>query len=198
MNIFYLSPNPVVAAQMACDKHVVKMVVESAQMLSTAHRMLDGEQVIVPSKSGKRMVKQWLLSDARDTLLYKSAHPNHPSTVWTRLSSGNYQWHYEYFVALCDEYTHRYGKVHMTDTKLRNALATHPTNIHQGRQTTMALAMNQNPECQFPNDPIKSYRMFYKTKSFKMVWTNRNVPTWYKKSEKSSEKNLTNHESMLY
>ena len=44
MNIFYLDRDPVIAAQMMCDKHVVKMILESAQMLSTAHRVLDGDE----------------------------------------------------------------------------------------------------------------------------------------------------------
>ena len=57
MNIFILDTDPIVAAQWQCDKHVVKMIVESAQMLSTAHRILDGEQTRRPSKSGKTMVK---------------------------------------------------------------------------------------------------------------------------------------------
>ena len=43
MNIFVLDRNPVIAAQMQCDKHIVKMIVESGQMLSTVHRMLDGK-----------------------------------------------------------------------------------------------------------------------------------------------------------
>ena len=57
MNIFVLNKDPVLAAQEQCDKHVVKMIVESAQMLSTAHRMLDGQVYRKPSKSGKTMIK---------------------------------------------------------------------------------------------------------------------------------------------
>ena len=63
MNIFILDEDPVVAAQLQCDKHVVKMIVECAQMLSTAHRMLDGEEYRAPSKSGKRIVKKWQLQE---------------------------------------------------------------------------------------------------------------------------------------
>ncbi len=57
MNIFVLDEDPVISAQMMCDKHIPKMIVEAAQMLSTAHRMLDGYMEKRPSKSGKRMVK---------------------------------------------------------------------------------------------------------------------------------------------
>ena len=64
MNIFYVDSDPVVAAEMMCDKHVVKMILESAQILSTAHRVLDGDE------------------RADIDGLYKTAHKNHPSTVW--------------------------------------------------------------------------------------------------------------------
>jgi hypothetical protein len=45
MNIFYLDKDPIKAAEYSCDKHVVKMILESAQMLCTAHRVLDGENI---------------------------------------------------------------------------------------------------------------------------------------------------------
>ena len=69
MNIFILHEYPVEAAQLQCDKHVVKMIVESAQMLCTAHRMLDGTQVM--NDKGK-LVKKWTLNDDRDTWFYRS------------------------------------------------------------------------------------------------------------------------------
>ena len=69
MNVFVLDDDPVVAAQLQCDKHVVKMIVESAQMLSTIHRMLDGTKEKRPSKSGKRMVDYYRLHDEREDVL---------------------------------------------------------------------------------------------------------------------------------
>ena len=77
MNIFILDNDPAIAAKLQCDKHVVKMIVESAQMLSTAHRMLDGDQELRPSKSGKRMVKYWVLPDSREEIIYKAVHTCH-------------------------------------------------------------------------------------------------------------------------
>ena len=123
MNIFVLDNDPVKAAQLQCDKHVVKMIVESAQMLSTTHRMLDGKELKRPSKSGRTMVKYYELPDEREDILYKAVHFNHPCTVWSRESCCNYSWHYEHFIALCDEYKYRYGKTHSTDSKLRDILA---------------------------------------------------------------------------
>jgi len=95
-------------------------------------------------------------------------------------SSENYNWHYEHFVALCDEYKYRYGKEHMSDTKLREILASPPNNIPNGSLTKQPLAMKANPECMF-EDVVKSYRAFYQTKQFrfKMRWTDRPVPNWF-------------------
>ena len=149
MNIFALSPVPEVAAKWHCDKHVPKMIVESAQMLSTAHRVLDGILDRRPSKSGKTRVKYWELGDDREDILYKAVHVGHPCTVWTMESLSNYQWHYKHFIALCDEYKYRYNKTHSSDTKLRNVLSTIPDNIPTIPQTEFKLAMKSNPECMF-------------------------------------------------
>ena len=92
MNLFILDKDPIKAAQLQCDKHVVKMIVESAQMLSTAHRMLDGIETRRRSKSGKTMSKYWELPDDRESVLYKAVHMGHPCTVWTMQNDNNYQW----------------------------------------------------------------------------------------------------------
>jgi hypothetical protein len=182
MNLFILSHDPVEAAQLQCDKHAVKMIVESAQMLSTVHRMLDGTLKRAPSKSGKTMSKHWTLPDDREGVLYKAVHMSHPCTVWTMQSNSNYIWHWTHFAALCDEYTYRYGKVHATDKLLRKKLKELPNNIPIGPLTHQPLAMKANPECMHPDDPVRSYREFYQTKQtrFKMVWTKREIPEWFK------------------
>ncbi len=181
MNIFVLDNDPVKAAQLQCDKHIPKMVVESAQMLSTVHRMLDGVVEMRPSKSGKRMVKYWKLDDSRENILYNAVHMNHPCTVWTRENCCNYNWHYKHFMALCKEYTYRYGKMHMSEIKLALILRNAPSNIeHSKDKSPFKLAMGTNPECMF-EDAVKSYRAFYQTKQsrFKMKWTKRAVPDWF-------------------
>lgn len=182
MNRFRIEETPKKSAESHCDKHVPKMVVEEAQMLSTAHRMLDGTIELRPSKSGKRMVKYWKLDDDREDVLYKAVHMNHPCTIWSRQTKGNYLWAYELFVALCDEYSYRYGRIHLTDHLLRWDLKEPPKNIDQSMEVTpFPLAMGSNPECMFPEDPIKSYRLFYQTKQdrFDMVWSKRPVPGWF-------------------
>ena len=75
MNLFILDESPVKAARMQCDKHVVKMIVESAQMMSTANRILDGKETKRPSKSGKTMTKYWELPDKREDILEKINPP---------------------------------------------------------------------------------------------------------------------------
>lgn len=183
MNIFVLDRNPITAAQLQCDKHVVKMIVESAQMLSTAHRMLDGYVEKRPSKSGKRMINYWVHPNPEmEDILYKAVHHGHPCTVWTMQTNANYEWHYKHFVALCDEYTYRYGKVHGTDTKLRDILIKPPSNIKWSNlYTDFALAMTHEPQCIHKGDPVRSYQEYYQTKQdrFNMIWSKRDVPEWF-------------------
>lgn len=181
MNLFYLDTDPVKAAQEQCDKHVVKMIVESAQMLSTAHRMLDGKMIETRSKTGRKG-KYYELTDAREQLLYKAVHHYHPCTVWTMKSNSNYNWHWVHFKALCEEYTYRYGKVHKTDDLLKDSLYQSPRNIAVGPLSPLPLAMGAAPECIDYSDPVGSYRKFYQTKQarFKMAWTKREIPGWFK------------------
>ena len=182
MNIFVLSTDPILAAQMQCDKHVVKMTLESAQMLSTAHRVLDGTPTKIPSKSGKRMINAWKLDDPiAEKFLYKSVHVNHPCTQWTMESAENYRWHFEHFSALAREFNHRFHKPHLSWTTLCDALTHHPKNIESHGLTPFRLAMGDYPHLMDPQNPVESYRAFYKTKQsrFEMKWTNRHVPEWF-------------------
>ena len=107
MNIFYLHKNPEKAAKLQYNKHVVKMILESAQMLCTAHHVYGNP----------------------DDAPYKQAHLNHPSTIWARESRPNYFWLYEHMITLGQEYTKRYGKIHTTIDKCRFALSFCPDGI---------------------------------------------------------------------
>ena len=180
MNIFVLDDSPETSAKYMCDKHINKMVVESAQMLCTAHRMLDGIETKRASVSGKRFLTYFEMPEPDESLLYRAAHLKHPCNIWIRETEGNYHWLYDHFMYLGEEYTYRYGKVHMTDTKLRQALKQVPTNIPDIGPTKFKLAMGSNPECIF-EDAVKSYRAFYHTKEerFNLVWTKRMIPDWW-------------------
>ena len=99
------------------DKHVTKMIVETAQLLSTAHRFLDGNMVIQKNPSGRKM-KRWMLDDDRNDVLYLASHIKHPSAIWCRESNNNYNWLYCHLVELIEEYKYRYGnKKHKTENK---------------------------------------------------------------------------------
>lgn len=156
MNIFYLDNNPSVAAQAMTDKHVVKMILESAQLLCTAHRVLDGEPVIQRSVNGRRLTRY--SHPTLDDVLYKSTHINHPSGVWVRESKANYLWLYEHFLTLCSEYTNRYNRTHATYERLGILLRATPLSLTSAPFTPIKLAM---PKPYHLPDPVESYRVYY-------------------------------------
>ena len=178
MNIFILNEDPVRSALDQCDKHIVKMPLESAQMLSTAHRILDGTETKRPSKSGKTMVKYWTLDSQFENIIYAVAHRGHPCTVWTMETKANYTWHYEHFVALSEEYKYRYNREHLSFTKLKDILRNPPKNIPDGGLTPFPQAM---PDDAKDSDPIKAYRNYYGMyKKELAVWNNgRPAPNWW-------------------
>lgn len=176
MNLFYLDTRPEKCATLHCDKHVVKMIIEYAQLMSTAHRMIDGIEYEAQSKLGRR-VRRWKHpNNNMDNVLYKASHINHPTAVWVRSSWGNYRYLYKLFCALCDEYTYRYGKVHLTDIKLRQLLEEPPKNIPTTRFTAPPPAM---PDDVKSTNVVEAYQNYYnKYKRDFARWTNRPVPSF--------------------
>jgi hypothetical protein len=159
MNIFYLDRIPEKCAEMHVDKHCVKMILEYAQLLSTAHRVIDGTQSVGLSKTGRKQTR-YVLPDERESILYSATHINHPSAVWCRQNTKNYLWLYWLLVALCKEYSYRYGKVHKCQSSgLVEALHTSPNNIPVGEFTEPTPAMPD--ACKVSGDSIQSYRNYY-------------------------------------
>lgn len=175
MNVFYLNEDPKVCAEEHCDKHVVKMVIEYAQLLSTAHRVLDGTLYSGKTKTGRR-AKRWSLADGRDSRLYLASHVKHPDEIWVQQSCGNYNYLYNLFVNLCDEYTRRYGKVHETDRKLRNILALRPENIPCGEFTEPPQCMPDHCKAE---DPITAYKNYYIMEKKDFATWKTKTPEWY-------------------
>ena len=177
MNIFYLDKNPSIAAEMACDKHVVKMILESAQLLSTAHRVIDGDEYA--DKVG----------------LYKMAHKNHPSTIWTRTSTENYMWLNRYFGALCREYTYRYGKHHASE-RLLGPLAHVPKGLTYSGFTDPPQCM---PDYCKGEDTVLAYQNYYiLEKSDFATWKNREKPEWFNdKNNKDGIRKSTEEKRIL-
>lgn len=176
MNIFFLDWNPQLAAQYHNDKHVVKMIVESTQMLSTAHRILDGEFTTYVNNYGKTK-KHWQLDEYRyESNLYFATHYNHKCNVWVRESSANYLWLYRLYRALCDEFEYRYNNVHKS-SMLSGLLEQLPQNIPIDEITHVPLAMND----EFKKvNPIESYRDFYFHDKYSFsIWSKRETPQWF-------------------
>ena len=153
MNIFHLDKNPKTCAEYHCDKHVVKMILETAQMLSTAYRknFNDGEK------------------------LYKSAYPNHPMTLWVGSTGENFFWSIQLLDQLLYQYTLRYSKVHKT-IKISTLFHSKYKKWHdfKGEFTTPPLCMPDEFKC---DDYVQSYKNYYlnKKKSF-AKYTNTPTP----------------------
>lgn len=180
MNIFIVHEDPVIAAQMLCDQHVVKMVTESVQMLSTCHRVLDGVMSKQPSNSGKRMVPRYKLDDCRDVVLYHAVHFKHPCNIWIREDIRNYNWLFTHTYALCQEYTMRYKKTHACQS-IVNYLATvgHPRYM-PGPSSKIQTFVQAMPDEYKDKDPVVAYRNFYiGSKSRFARWKYRKAPKWY-------------------
>ena len=195
MNIFYLDREPKTCAQMHVDKHVVKMILEYCQLLSTAHRVIDGTETTekkyvqgsLPARY--RNVKRWIIPDKYthgkvklNDVLYSATHVNHPSAVWCRQSLLNYKWLHKLLVELCSEYTYRYGKVHKCqEIGLVEYLSTPPFNIPHTPFTGPTPAMPD--ACKVPGDSLQSYRNYYYMEKQRM-WSwqgkinSRNRPQW--------------------
>ena len=178
MNIFYLSDSITECAQHHVDRHCVKMILEYAQLLSTAHRVLDGKETIELSKSNRK-VRRWKLDTAGDTILYSATHMNHPSAIWARASKANYKWLTLLLKELCAEYTYRYGKVHkcerdgLVDYLLNNV----PLDISNKEFTEPTPAMPD--EFKVSGSSVQSYRNYYiGSKSRMFNWKKREMPEW--------------------
>ena len=183
MNIFYLHPEPTTCAQYHVDKHVVKMILEYAQLLSTTHRVLDGERIIGKSPSGRKQTQYILEHDNDNKLMYKATHMNHPSAQWVRESDENYKWLAKLLQETCKEYTYRYGKKHKVErsglmSKLLNKV---PRHIPKGEWTEPTPAMPDHYKV--PGDHLESYHNYYRGDKPRMFsWKNREVPPFINKN----------------
>ena len=166
MNIFYLDRDPAIAARFHNDKHTIKMILESAQLLSTAHRLLDGTNNVLP--------------DDRNGILYRATHKNHPSAIWVRSDLDHYRWVYNLLYFLIAEYRYRYkDRAHKTE-RLLPYLLDAPHNISMDGP----LAMVDPPQC-MPDDCkhedcVTAYRQYYKKHKYHIAkWTRREQPEWW-------------------
>ena len=203
MNIFYLDHNPVKCAEYHVDKHVVKMILEYCQLLSTAHRVIDGIETITPVyvkgslPARYRNVKKWKLLDSRESVLYSATHVNHPSAVWCRQSDSNYIWLSKLLMELCKEYTYRYGKVHKceADGLVKTLFWNLPKNLPKAVSFTGPTPAMPDA-CKVPGDSLKSYRNYYimekqRMWSWKGKINKREVPVFMKEWFQQMNSSLT-------
>jgi hypothetical protein len=156
MNIFLLDTDTKKCAQYHCDKHVVKMILETAQLLCGVHHMTD---------------------QVTDQVPYKLSHKNHPCAIWSRESLSNYLYLCDLGLELCKEYTYRYGKRHKSQDVIEWCVTNKP-NICDKEFTEPARAM---PNEYKVDSVVESYRNYYIGEKSKIaVWKNREIPEWFK------------------
>lgn len=203
MNLFYLDTQPSACAKQHCDKHVVKMIIEYAQLLSTAHRVLDGTLTTVPywdeEKQATRVKRgvyllegetavverQFRLPSAKyvyqlrinNARCFKQAMINHPSSKWVRAHQAHYVWLLACFSGLLTEYQLRYGRRHAVSAQL-HFLIDLPKNIPTaGAFSAPPLVM---PDKYKVNDAVTAYQNLYVGDKARFAkWTNRQPPEWF-------------------
>lgn len=178
MNIFYLDRNTEKCAEYHVDKHVVKMILEYAQLLSTAHRVLDGRLLTSFNETGRKTT-QYSLPDARHYTLYKATHINHPSAIWVRQSHDNYKWLWLLLDALCKEYTYRYNKIHKVEREgLLEQLRFVPSGIKEHPTFTEPTPAMPD-EYKVAGDSLESYKQYYRyAKKELWGWKGREMPSF--------------------
>lgn len=155
MNIFFLDWDPKVAASYHCDKHVVKMTLETAQLLSTSHRVLDPDPC---------------------EILYRITHVDHPCSVWVRKSVDHYIWTFELFEYLAAEYSKRFRRDHLSWTKLSEVLRSPPSHLKTIGWTDPPLCM---PDVCKKEGVVESYRNYYKTEKSHFAKWKTATPDWW-------------------
>jgi hypothetical protein len=158
MNIFALHINPRICAQWHSDKHVVKMLLETCQLLYSVWHIMSST---VPSHA------------------YKLSHKNHPCAIWARQTTGNYQWLSALGIELAKEYTHRYKKIHKCQAHAIWLWQNIPPNLPNAHLQTFAIAMAD--VFKISKDPIECYKNYYCTsKQFRGItsYTAREKPDW--------------------
>jgi hypothetical protein len=167
MNIFVLDKDAGKAASFHNDRHVVKMILETAQLLCTAHHYLDGSQC-AESRVGE--------------LVLRPTHTTHPCAKWVRESSENYEWAHRLGIALILEYERRYSKTH-SYLPLMMRLAQKPLNLPVGPQSVWPQCM---PARWHRSSAVDAYRLYYfNEKQHLAAWKYpATKPQWWLNMEK--------------
>ena len=192
MNIFVLSKDPQEAAVFHCNKHVVKMILESSQMLCTSHwmRLLESKGKKLTDFKRVRDAQQWLFENTSKEFQppWKMSHVRHPCTIWTNENISNYMWHLELCESLLSEYRSRYKKNHKSEDVVKWLRKNIPVNIESAELTNFVVCMKDEYKIYQEEsrlDPVASYRNYYlKDKVRFAKWEpHANTPIWFKENK---------------
>ena len=191
MNIFVLHLQQKLAAQYHCDKHVVKMLLETVQLLYTAHwvkaypELIQCRSPIALSRVQKQLTEPETFQSAPSPKSdpnahgYRPCHVNHPCAKWARDTIGNYKWLTLLGCELAAEYRFRYGKKHSCEEHILWLYSNLPQNMRCKHRTPFALAMD--PQYKVSDDPVECYRNYYNTSKKErglLKYTKREPPDW--------------------
>lgn len=188
MNIFFLSLDAAMCAIMHCDKHVVKMILETTQLLWCAHHVL--------------RPLDWEMEVPQSIKVYRKTHVNHPIAVWVRKDIRNYQWTTTLGLELCREYTRRYHKTHACEPYITWLSTNSPFQSEEKEEdnrpkkkakvwtlanvknlTPVPLCMDEKFYQKDENgdyDLVQSYRNYYRLgKADIAMWKYCNPPLWW-------------------
>lgn len=163
MNIFPLHRDPLIAAQMHCDQHVRKMILEYAQLMTLAYEENND-------------IKSWALAPASRT------YANNPCALWVRACRGNYLWTFSLFVGLLNEYQFRWGVSHAYEIyRVRYAEVPEflPDPLRRDHEEDLGWAVALPPDCRVPGGTVRQTRLLYNRHKRFATWTRRPVPDWY-------------------
>lgn len=176
MNIFVLDEDPAKAARDLCNKHVVKMIIESAQILSTVYRLAMEERRSLPAKDAETYPR-----------LYKATHIHHPVTKWVRSSIHNTDWLWQHLLAIESEYNARYNQRREKQYKAWSVIREldgHRSGIWNGHgdwrlHTPFVQCMPEQYQNQ--GDAVAAYRAFYRGEKARFAkWEPHAAePTWW-------------------
>jgi len=188
MNIFALHPHPRKAARWHVNQHVVKMLLETCQLLYTAHWILfypdlaEYTSAIKFSKAQKQEeVPEYMWSApvcvSTQEPTYRPCHPHHPCAVWTRQCSGNYLWLAQLGLELAKEFRHRFGSEHACEVHIQWLADNLPLSIPMAPRKGFAIAMDES--YRISKDPIRCYRNYYRMGKVTLhKYTKRHSPHW--------------------
>lgn len=179
MNIFVLSTDPKEAAEFHCDKHVVKMILETGQMLCAAHWIGWQRSLKTDTSLRRRAFMERLASEIPSQLIppWKMTHAGHPCTQWAQRSAENYEWLLSLGMHLCREYTARYKKHHKAESVYAWLAENRPPVFEGSGFTQFAIAMPDT--CKISEDPVECYRQYYRVHKRRMAKWKTREPDWF-------------------